>query len=381
MFLRRIIKLPKSQQNVRLATTAGSEQNLDSFRTAETNPSNLNRTQIGKFYRIDPDVKKAIFNFGGFPKKFDDQVKTFNESCLMVREPTVEIIDYIKQTDFNKPTTRYVLYGKDGVGKSLVLANLLHYGAVNDYILVHVPWVPNWFKKPKEKANSATKEGYLDINIDAAAWLIHFRAQNTALLQKLDLKCSKEYVWSIREVTTAGSTLLELIEHGINRIKYASDTIAVLLAELKQQSTEGKLRTMVAIDGYNAFFFPHTYMKFDNKQMATPDKITITAPFIDITNYDWCNGVCILAVDRMAQNTDHMDSELPRYLLGKNGFEHLDPFVPIRVDPYSDEEYQHCIDYYVNRRWLQNTATGFDTELKFLSNKNPYQLMELCGPL
>lgn len=297
----------------------------------------------------------------------------------MVREPTVELINYIKQTDFSRAVNRFVLYGKDGAGKSLVLANMLHYGAMNDFMLVHVPWVPNWFKTPKERSNSTSKEGYLDINIDAAAWLIHFRQQNNRLLQKLDLKCTKEYVWSSREVTPAGATLLELIEHGVNRIKYASNTIESLLAELKHQSTEGKCRTMVAIDGYNAFFFPYTHIKFDNKQMATPDQITITKPFVDLTDFNWCNGVCIVTVDRMAQNTDHNDSELPRYLLGKEGFELLDPFVPIRVDDYSDEEYRNCISYYLDRQWLRaDMSAGFDDELRQLSNKNPYRLMKLC---
>lgn len=378
MLLRRSILLPK--QNVRFNSAAVVEPKIDQFRTAETNPSKLTAAQIGKFYRIDPAAKKQIFNFGGFPKSFEKQVKTFSESCLMVREPAVELISYINQTDFSKPATRYVLYGKDGAGKSLVLANLLHYGLINEFLLVHVPWVPDWFKKPKEKSN-ATTEGYIDINIDAAAWLIHFKSQNAALLPKLNLKCSKDYVWSKREITPTGATLVELIEHGINRVKFASETIAVLLAELKQQSTEGKCRTMVAVDGYNAFFYPHTRIHFDNKVMATPDKITITKPFVDITSHNWCNGVCILAVDRMAVTTDHMESELPRYLLGKEGFEHLDPFVPIRVDNYTDSEFASCIDYYLNRRWLQTSAPGFADELKALSNKNPYKLMDLCGPL
>lgn len=383
MFLRRAITLPRlTSNNIRLSTTVADETKpIDNFRTDETNPANFNRSQISKYYRIELETKKQIFGSGGFPKKYDEQMKTFNEACLMVREPTVELINYIKHTDFSKPTTRYVLYGNDGAGKSLVMANLLHYGSVNDFVLVHIPWVPDWFKKPKEKSNSVGKEGYLDINIDAAAWLIHFRAQNARVLQNLDLKCSKEYVWSQREMTPAGASLLELIEHGVSRVKYATDTIAVLLAELKQQSTEGKLRTMVAIDGYNAFFFPYTHIRFDNKQMAKPDQITITAPFVDITDYNWCNGVCILTVDRMAQNSQHMDSILPRYLMGKEGFEHLDPFVPIRVDDYTDQEFKNCIDYYVNRRWLQITSPGFDSELKHLSNKNPYTLMELCAAL
>jgi small subunit ribosomal protein S29 len=39
----------------------------------------------------------------------------------------------------------------------------------------------------KEVSNSATKEGYVDLNLDAAAWLVHFKCQNAALLNKIDV--------------------------------------------------------------------------------------------------------------------------------------------------------------------------------------------------
>lgn len=299
----------------------------------------------------------------------------------MVREPAIEILDYIKSSNLNCPVNRYVLHGEDGCGKSLTLAHILHYGFQNEFLLVHVPWVPNWMKRPKETANSATLEGFIDLPFDAAAWLIHFKTQNSSLLQKLNLKTTKDYVWSKRETTPTGSTLTELIEHGINRVKFASDTITALLSEIKQYSTAGKCKVMVGIDGYNAFFHDKTRILAENKAKVTPDKITLTKPFLDITNYDWTNGVCIITVDRIALTEERMESSLPRYQLGKEGFEHLDPFIPIKVGNYSEEEYQNCIGYYLDRRWIQNTTEGFDNELKHLSNKNPYNLMSICAPL
>jgi len=385
MFVRRALSLPKS--TVRLSSSASApattvQTTADTFRTNETNPVNFNRTQVGKYFTIDQSYCKRVFNLGGFPKKYANLLRTFGEACVMVREPALEIIDYIKHTDFNKPAVRYVLYGKDGVGKSLTIATLLQYGAMNDYVLVHIPWVPDWFKKPKEKSNSATKEGYLDINIDAAAWLIHFKTQNAALLAKLDLKCTKEYVWSQREVTPIGATLLELVDHGVNRMKFACDTIEALLGELKLQSTQGKIRTMVAIDGYNALFAPRTFLKFDNRMFAPAQKITITPPFLDITNYDWCNGVCILAVDRLTLTNPQNQSELPQCLLGREGFEHLDPFVPIRVVDYTDAEFYNAINYYMNRKWIHDGyPAGFDLEIKQLTNANPYRTMIFANGL
>jgi small subunit ribosomal protein S29 len=47
--------------------------------------------------------------------------------------------------------------------------------------------VPNWMRACKEVSNSATREGYVDLNLDAAAWLVHFKCQNAALLNKIDV--------------------------------------------------------------------------------------------------------------------------------------------------------------------------------------------------
>lgn len=37
------------------------------------------------------------------------QVKTFNEACLMVRKPALELLHYLKNTNFAHPAVRYVL--------------------------------------------------------------------------------------------------------------------------------------------------------------------------------------------------------------------------------------------------------------------------------
>ncbi|XP_053698093.1 28S ribosomal protein S29, mitochondrial [Sabethes cyaneus] len=390
MFLRRsgsLAQLLRPAVTVSHLSTAATtvpdlnQSKLEEFRTVESDPTNHNKSHLGRFYTIPLDVRKQIYLHGGFPKTFERQVKTFTESCLMVRQPAIEIIDCLRRTDFQRPVNRFVLYGKDGSGKSLVLAHLLHYGFNQQFVLVHVPWVPNWMKRAKETANSSSHEGQLDLPLDGAAWLSHFKHQNLKLLTKLDLKVSRDYVWSIRETTPAGAPLLELVDHGINRVKFSCDAIAAILQELRQQSTEGKLKTMVVIDGFNAFFHPHTRILAENKVRVTPDKLTLTKPFLDLTEASWCNGVCILAVDRMALTEDRMESELPMYLLRREGFEHLDPFVPVRVDDYTEEEFYSCMQYYLNRRWVQITEAGYDKELEFLSGRNPFKLMQLCASL
>ncbi|ALC40512.1 mRpS29 [Drosophila busckii] len=377
--LQRISRVELMSTEVQPAESANSV--INEFRTAVTSPGEHSALQLAKFYKIPAEEKKQIFAGGGLPKQYEQQIKTFTEACLMVRQPALELLNYIKNADLSKPAVRYVIYGDNGVGKTLTMAHVLHYGSLNDFLLVHVPWAPNWTKRPKESTNSSTQEGFIDLPFDAAAWLVHFKTQNAKLLQKLQLKTSKEYVWSKRESTPAGATLVELIEHGIARIKYATETTAALISELKLLSTGGQCKVLVAIDGFNAFFHPITRIFSDNKQLVTPDRITLTQPFLDITKYDWTNGICVLSVDKIAMTEGYMDSYMPRYLLGKTGFEHLDPFVPVHVTNYTDKEFLSCINYYMDRHWITKTQPGFEEQLKFMSNHNPYTLMQIVRGL
>lgn len=121
---------------------------------------NHSASDQGKFYTVDPTFSRTVFAHGGLPKMIQKQAKTFAELCIMVRDPALEIINYIKHTDLSKPVNRYVLCtsliytwhgnliimnlfittdGEKGAGKSLSLAHILHYVYLNDYLIVHLP--------------------------------------------------------------------------------------------------------------------------------------------------------------------------------------------------------------------------------------------------
>jgi small subunit ribosomal protein S29 len=56
-------------------------------------------------------------------------------------------------------------------------------------------------------------------------------------------------VWSKREKTEEGAPLLELMEHGINRVKYASDCVVALVKEIKAHSTQGRSVCLLSLWG------------------------------------------------------------------------------------------------------------------------------------
>ncbi|GJQ78999.1 mRpS29 [Trypoxylus dichotomus] len=363
-----------------LTTAADPQSKPESFRTSEDNPLNHSLNHEARFYRLPPPVKNQLFQYGGLPKTFEIQIKTFAESCIMVRKSTLNIIECLNAIDYSKPVVRFVLYGNKGSGKSLTLAHILHYGHANKFLLVHVPWVGSWMRRCKEYSNSTTKEGFVDLNLDAVAWLAQFKHQNLELLNNPEFIISNEYAWSKREITPKGSKLLDLVEHGINRVKYASDCVVAVAQEIKLLSSSAKCKTLVAIDGYNAFFYPNTRVYTDKKEMVHPHKVTLTTAFLALTEYNWTNAVCVLTVDEIAIAEKDQISHFPKYLLGKEGFEHLDPFIPIHVPNYTSKEFTSCMEYYKDRKWVQDFP-GINEELRFLSNANPYKLMQMCGPL
>lgn len=351
-------------------------------RTSETNPTNHDRDQFGLFYTIPDDDKNKLFSFGGLPKPFKKNVNTFAETSLMIREPAIEVINYLKNTDFKKPAIRYVLYGRKGCGKSLSLLHILHYAHVNNFYLIHVPWVWDWFRNNRtDVSNSELQPGLIDLPVLSAAWLKHFQSQNSNLLAEDDIKLSKDYVWNQRETTPAGSSISDLIIHGINRIKYAGGCVDAVIKELKLAASQSKCKVLVALDGINCLFGTESNYKTEDKVKVTPKMVTLTHTFLDATKQDWTNGAVVVTVDQRAGREHELASHLPLYLLQRSGFEHLDPFVGINVKEFSDLELHSMLDYYEDRQWIQRKGPDYRGELSFLSNKNPFQLMALCNSL
>ncbi|XP_045463453.1 28S ribosomal protein S29, mitochondrial [Harmonia axyridis] len=351
------------------------------FRCLESNPTNHTVENLAQFYSIPNNEVQTLFTHGGLPKLFKEQNKTFNETCIMIRKPAIDIIHSLKNVDYSKPAYRFVLYGVRGSGRSLSLAHIVHFGHKCGFLIVHVPWVGNWMRRCRESSNAVMEEGFIDINIDAAMWLTHFKTQNEDLLKNEHFKVSQDHVWNKREKTAQNSSLLELIDFGMNRIKYASSCIVALAEEIKKLSQAGVCKTLVAIDGYNAFFHPTTRIRKENKEIVHPHKVTVTKAFLSLTNFDWNNAGIVVTVDGLAMGEYDTPSFLPRFLLGKEGFEHLDPFVPVEVENYNEKEFQSCIDYYNDRKWIQQYYPELNNELSFVSNNNPFKLQEITAPL
>jgi small subunit ribosomal protein S29 len=263
------------------------------------------------------------------------------------------------------------------------MANLVHYGHSAGYLLVHIPWIATWTRSAKETVASTERPGFIDHTVDSVFWLTFFRHQNAKLLGESDIKTANTYDWSKRESTPAGSSITDIIDHGIARPVHAAECIYALIKEIKIASSEKRIKTMVAIDGVNGMFMdPGPRIRRQDKTIVPYQNITVFEGFKQLLTSDWSGGVVITTVDKLAFAGHQREADTPRFLLGKDGWEHMDPFIPVHVDRYSHQELQTTIDYYLERKWLQHPRAGTKEarqELETISVRNPYVLMQLCN--
>ncbi|MGH0186261.1 UNVERIFIED_CONTAM: hypothetical protein FKN15_020783 [Acipenser sinensis] len=276
------------------------EQHIGQFYTIPPSQASHREQHIGQFYTIPPSqiktfneaclmVRKPALELIGYLKKANPAhpsvryIKTFNEACLMVRKPALELIGYLKKANPAHPSVRYVLYGERGTGKSLSLCHALHHCSLQDWLILHVPDAHLWVKNCKELMASSYHRARFDQPIEASVWLKNFRVTNERFLKQI--KTSQKYVWSKREFTDEGRPLGEIVDQGVTRVKNASDAVGVVLKELKTQARPGSYRLVVGVDGVNALWGRTTLRKEDRS--LRKDSYSILVIVVGYLHYGW----------------------------------------------------------------------------------------------
>ncbi|XP_044942744.1 28S ribosomal protein S29, mitochondrial isoform X2 [Mustela putorius furo] len=349
-------------------------------RPSEDDPAGAGEQREDRHYRIPLQDLPTVFAHG-LPRRFGLQVKTFHEACLLVRRPALELLRHLDGTNFAHPAVRYVLYGEKGTGKTLSLCHVIHFCAKRDWLVVHVPDAHLWVKSCRGLLRSAYNRQRFDQPVEASSWLKSFKTANERFLSQI--KIQETYMWNKRESTEKGRPLGEVVEQGLTRVKNATDAVGIVLKELKSQSCSGAFRLLVAVDGVNALW-GKTTLKREDKSLMAPEELALVHSLRKMVRNDWHGGAVVLALSQTGSLFTPRMAYLPQELLGKEGFDALDPFVPVLVSNYSPEEFERCIQYYLENSWLQHEKAHTEEgkkELLFLSDANPGQLERLCAYL
>nr|XP_045231073.1 28S ribosomal protein S29, mitochondrial isoform X3 [Macaca fascicularis] len=349
-------------------------------RTIENDPAKHGDQHEGQHYNISPQDLKTVFPHG-LPPRFVMQVKTLSEACLMVRKPALELLHYLKNTNFAYPAVRYLLYGEKGTGKTLSLCHVIHFCAKQDWLILHIPDAHLWVKNCQDLLQSNYNKQRFDQPLEASTWLKNFKTTNERFLNQI--KVQEKYVWNKRESTEKGSPLGEVVEQGITRVRNATDAVGIVLKELKRQSSLGIFHLLVAVDGINALW-GRTTLKREDKSPIAPEELALIHNLRKMMKNDWHGGAIVSTLSQTGSLFKPRKAYLPQELLGKEGFDALDPFIPILVSNYNPKEFESCIQYYLENNWLQHEKAPTEEgkkELLFLSNANPSLLERHCAYL
>ncbi|CAF1324573.1 unnamed protein product [Adineta steineri] len=379
------------------------------FRTSTNDPLLHTEKDLGLFYTVNPDDLKRISPFGkSLPLQFREECEAFNETCVMIRQPSIDIIKLMKQIDWNLPPLKVVLFPSElGVGMSLSLFHVLHYGLRKKMLLVNTPTAAEVLKLALDATPSPNNELMWDTPTAASSWLKTFAINNEELLKETNFRTKFTYTWSARESTPAGTHLLDLIGYATERIKYASECVGAIVKEVKTQVKEKNIQTLVTFDTINSYYGPTWIVKPD-KSTVKPNEVTMVKALQELLLPDWNNAFIVVTIGpkgviipkvREKRNwlvrhghyrTEHRlpgvlmydEAMTVKSLLRTEGIEALEPFVPIQVQKYTDDEFNNQYRYYVDRNWIQNHR-GRDEEgrkeILFYTAKNPYEMARFVG--
>ncbi|NWH40033.1 RT29 protein, partial [Chloropsis hardwickii] len=258
------------------------------------------------------------------------QIQTFNEARVMVRKPALELLAYLKGSNLAHPAVRYVIYGERGTGKTMTLCHVVHYCSRQGWLVLHIPDAHLWVKNCKELFQSSYNKERLDQPLQASVWLKNFKTSNERFLQ--EIKTQKKYTWGKRESTEEGRPLREVVE----QVRSSH-----CCWEVKQQSHRGAFRLLVAVDGVNALWGQTTLRKED-KSPVSPEELTLVHNLRKMLRNDWSGGAIVTTLSQTGSLFKPSSAYTPQELLGKEGFDALDPFVPILVPNYSPREFESC---------------------------------------
>lgn len=362
------------------------------WKTTQNDPRQHTESQEGLYYLL-PDDKQLqqiyAFSVSGQPSPFDIETTRFYKTIgmfpLMIRRPFLDASEYLRNVKSGMPNVRILFYGDIGHGKTHTLAHLLHYLHLKqEHIIVNIREMKKFTRSPWSIDQSTSRPGRIDTNVNAALFLQQFKIQNSSLLErhKDTLKCSKDYTWSLREATKAGEPLDKVIEHGINRVLHASDCVAVLLKELSLAADAGQIKLVSVLDNVQFLFYREAgSLKNAELKNILLEELTVARALKKIIKQDYKNGIVLATCDEKLSPKHNLK---PQDALGQEGWDHFDPFLPVRVPKYSRKEFESCMNLYQDIGWLtrpESRTKEVRDEIRFISGLNPDQVQYLCQAL
>jgi small subunit ribosomal protein S29 len=160
--------------------------------------------------------------------------------------------------------------------------------------------VAHWFKHVQESNLSATRDGLVDLPFAGAKFLAHLKSLNPATFSTLTT--TRDYEWTKRESTPRGSSLAQLADHGIQRIKFSNDVVVALAEELKANAKLGNCKLMVVVGAVNALWV-------GDSNYEKPERVKTKKVYYDVKDFTLAQAILpLLSSDWVSWSTETVSS-------------------------------------------------------------------------
>ncbi|CAI4224127.1 unnamed protein product [Auanema sp. JU1783] len=371
---------------VSLVTLLSRRSSTRFYRTSSDNLSSFTPAEAGKLYEIPKDVATQLQFQKTLPSALRKQFDTLGEVVLMLRSSFFEVAACMEAVKPSFPTIKTVLWGAFGTGKSVTLNQVVHYANINGWVVVHVPSAMDFTRRVSEVEMSTYKAGRINDPINSVAILTQFKHQNSNLWKNLsELKTCKNYEWNKNEKTAEGRPLTDIVEMGLSAPYIATDCVGALLSELKHHASSGTIKVLAAVDDANSLW-GKTLVKKADRTYANAKELTLVHHFVKFISSDWSNGLVLMVADKK-ETSDARDQltvplHTPLELFGEEGFETIEPFVPVETSQYSKEELTNIYKYYFDKKWISSAEGRSEAgklQMMHLSGFNPHYFERLAA--
>ncbi|XP_020629579.1 28S ribosomal protein S29, mitochondrial-like isoform X2 [Orbicella faveolata] len=341
----------------------------------QVDPASHTESNIGQFYTVPEEISTRVLSYF-FTKRFQSECQITGSTSLMIRKPTLEVLQHLKGlSEDARPPRKFIFYGDNGHGKSLSLAHVLHYCYSAGWFILPVPSVFSWCHGKSELQVSTQHADRFDQPELASAWLQMCRSINSKFLT--EVKTSKQYLFGKRDTVKEGEPFGKIIDMGFRRATYATDAVGVLLKEIRNNPS---LRVLYAVNEFNGFFLKTTF-KDAQQNWIKPKRLSLIHHFTKLLHPEdgLKNGAMVFALSRTGMLRSYIESYEVADLLRERGLSAVLPFTNIEVPRYSKEELDACLQFFKKRGVLtKDLNSQLTKEIAFLSDYEPPIVSALC---
>ncbi|PFH53262.1 hypothetical protein AMATHDRAFT_137940, partial [Amanita thiersii Skay4041] len=189
----------------------------------------------------------------GLPKNVYLEHRILSKPCTVIRNVTLDLLNTLQNAkNHSSDSSRYILTGRSGVGKSCLLVQAVQYCIQSGWIVIYIP-------RGEYLVNSTTPYTY-DLRTrtylqptSAYQILQRMYSVNESLISSLST--SKKLVLEKREVPL-GTSLSDLMSVASKDISSSPSILDAVLTELSHQT---KHPVLLAVDDFQAFYGQTAY--------------------------------------------------------------------------------------------------------------------------